>query len=211
MAFGPYHFDAMTKDSFMSFYEARFFDSRYMFIFRDPFQTVASCRKTFSYSLSSLSYLRSWLEFVILWADYIRVFPNTITLLLPDLDTTKLAELSRFLSLDLTAASLLLDPREQRHHSPEEDVDAVEAFGRHGATLTAIWQDVCATPTLPSALLQADQKRSGDQNGIVGEAANQPGVISVVSNPVGRAWIAATELLMNLGEVDCLNNSSTAC
>jgi hypothetical protein len=198
MAFGPAHFDVISPEQWMAFYEQRFLCSKYLFVFREPKQTILSCRRTFSYSASAISYLQSWVCFVALRAGVIRIFPNVIAQFLDELDETRLAGISTFLGVDLCPAAPLLNPSEQRYHSAH-DVEAAEIFDIYGDRLSEIWSNVCATAHLSPALLQADRKRTRDHNETARLGPEIPsGFISVVSTPVGRAWVAANEIMAEI-------------
>jgi hypothetical protein len=192
------HFDVISPEQWMAFYEQRFLCSKYLFVFREPKQTILSCRRTFSYSESAISYLQSRVCFVALRADVIRIFPNVIAQFLDQLDETRLAGISTFLGVDLCPAAPLLNPSEQRYHSAH-DVEAAEIFDIYGDRLSEIWSDVCATAHLSPALLQADRKRTRDHNETARLGPEIPsGFISVVSTPVGRAWVAANEIMAEI-------------
>lgn len=119
MAFTDYHTNSDHKDELMDFFETRFFESKYVFIFRDPVQTLLSSASLWSKDPRSV--ISSWASVVKLWADFIRIFPCTMTVLLAELDAAKIAEIGAFLGLDLSGSARLLDQREQRLHQPEEN------------------------------------------------------------------------------------------
>src|SRR5262249_24704671 len=100
MAYTNVHIRRCLSGEFMSFFESRFFESRYMSVFRDPVQTVLSSAVLWNKEPRSL--VSSWASVVKLWADFIRIFPYTTTILHAELNESKIDEIGQFLGLDLS-------------------------------------------------------------------------------------------------------------
>jgi hypothetical protein len=194
MAFTDHHVSKDKSIEFMPFFEARFFESRYMWIFRDPVQTILS--STLLWGKDPLALIRSWASMVKLWADFVRVFPFTMTILHADLNDLKAAELGDFLGLDLAASARLLDTREQRQHQPGEIAQGTIA-SKFAPILQMIYGEIKESIGLERVLLQADQKRGRLDSMAIPLASVKPD-IAVVSTPVGRAWNLADRLLKEL-------------
>jgi hypothetical protein len=181
----------------MSFFEARFYKAKYIFIFRDPVQTILSGAALLWFK-DPLGPIMAWASAVKLWANFIRVFPRTMTVLHSDLDEPKVIEIGNFLNLDLSEAARLLDRREQRVHKPE-DVEWGTFAGRIAPLLQMIYSEIKGAVAMERVLLQSDQKRLR-----TGDGGQSPRVacseIAVVSTPVGRAWNLADQLVNDLQE-----------
>ncbi len=202
MAFTEQHVGESSLAKFMPFFEARFFESRYVWIFRDPVQTVLS--STVLWNKDPLTLIRSWASMVKLWADFVRVFPFTLTLLHADLDESKIAEVGDFLGLDLSGSARLLDAREQRQHQPTDRERGILA-SKCAPILQMIYGEIKESIGLERVFLQADQKRGRLDCGAVPVVNSVRGEIGVVSTSVGRAWNLAERLLNDLhdkGEVE---------
>lgn len=191
MAFNAQHFDTVGPAAIMSFFEARFFASHFLFTMRSPVPTLLSIARLFNLkdNMSLRSEIIAWLRFVILWADWIRTFPNTLTVIADDLDAADICRVGAFAGLDLSAASVLLDDREKRLHGlPEHFAELAALAPRLDAIFGCVRQALEADPVL----FQADQKRNVYENDTLGDP---PGTIAVVPQPVGQAWVLARGLL----------------
>jgi hypothetical protein len=196
LAFTNVQLESMTSTDFMAFHETRFFSSKYIFIFRDPVQAVLSAASLWNGDPVALAL--GWAQFAKLWADFIRVFPFTMTVLLEDLGPTKVAEIGGFLEIDLSESARLLDAREQRRHEPDAS-RCGEFAGRIAPVLRMIFSEIKESVTMERVFLQADQKRVRvDQAGrLLGRSRPE---IAVVTTPVGRAWNLAHQLISELQE-----------
>jgi hypothetical protein len=194
MAFSEYHFQECNGEDLMSFFEARFFSSRYLVIFRDPIQTLLS--SAVLWDKEPFSLIAGWALMVQLWADFIRVFPHTMTLILEDLHVGRIPEIGGFLGLDLTQSAPLLDPREQRRHELG-DHSGGKMLEEFAPRLEAIFNDIREAAGMSRVLLQADQKRASQGRGPA-DTGRAPSQIAVVSTPVGRAWNLADQLINEL-------------
>jgi hypothetical protein len=196
MAFSDHHVIKESSLEFMPFFEARFFESRYIWIFRDPVQTVLS--SSVLWNKDPLALIRSWASMVKLWADFIRVFPITMTILHEDLGDSKIAELGAFLGLDLSESGRLIDAREQRQHQPGDTARGSIA-SRLAPILQMIYGEIRESIGSERVFLQADQKRGRLDYAAVPSAGGKAD-IAVVSTSVGRAWNLADRLLKELHE-----------
>ena len=194
MAFTDQNICTCNSHEFMPFFEARFFESRYMFIFRDPLQTVLS--SAMLWNKDPLPLIRSWASIVKLWADFIRVFPYTMTILHADLNESTIAQVGTFLGLDLGESGRLLDAREQRQHEPG-DIARGAFASKFAPVLQMIYGEIKESIGMERVFLQADQQR-----GRLDRGTALPGIaptdIAVVSTSVGRAWNLADQLLNHL-------------
>jgi hypothetical protein len=181
-------------NSVMSFFEARFFASRYIFIFRDPIQTILSSITL--WNSDPLSLVLSWACFVRFWADFVRIFPCTLTILHSQLEQAKVAEIGAFLGIDLTESDRLLDQREQRLHRLA-DAGAGESVSRLVPLLQMIYGEIKETLSSPRVLLQCDQK-CDRQGGLTAVPGARPTDIALETTPVGRAWNLADQLVASL-------------
>ena len=87
MALSALHFDLMPAARIQAFFEARFYNSKYLFLFRDPIATLLSWARLSNFDSDDRmrKEMIAWLRMVRLWADMVRVFPNTLTLIRDDL------------------------------------------------------------------------------------------------------------------------------
>ncbi len=196
MAFSDAHMGSLNVKEFTEFFEERFFRSKYVFIFRNPLQCVLSAIGLWNRVPAEA--VAGWCEFVKLWADFIRVFPSTMTVLLEQLDSGRVDEIGDFLSLDLREGARLLDSREQRRHKPE-DYQCGEFVNRVAPLLQMIFSEIEDSLAMDRVFLQADQKRVPLDKGrrLLADCRSE---IAVVTTPVGRAWNLAERLISELGE-----------
>jgi Sulfotransferase family len=186
LAFSDFHHQSLSLPDFMSFYEARFFRSKYVFIFRDPIQSVLS--STGLWKGDPVEVALAWAQSVKLWADFIRIFPLTMTVLL--------GEIGDFLGLDLSESARLVDSREQRRH--ELEASRRDDFaGRVAPVLRMIFGEIQESLTMERVLLQADQKRVrlDEPGSLLGYTRPE---IAFVTTPLGRAWNLAHRLISEL-------------
>lgn len=194
MAFIDHHVLFSDSNDFMSFFESRFFQSRYIFIFRDPVQTVLS--SAVLWNKDPLPLIRSWASFVKFWADFIRVFPFTMTILHDGLNELKINEVGEFVGLDLSESTRLLDAHKQRQHQPA-DIERGAVATKVAPLLQMIYSEIRESLEMERVFLQADQKR-GPLDGIPLVPGMRTADIAVASTPVGRAWNLADRLLNDL-------------
>ncbi len=196
MAFSDAHMGSLDVKEFMEFFEARFFRSKFIFIFRNPLQCVLSAIGLWNRVPAEA--VAGWCEFVKLWADFIRVFPSTMTVLLEQLDSARVAEVGDFLALDLSEGARLLDSREQRQHKPE-DYGCGDFVNRVAPLLQMIYSEIEDSLAMARVFLQADQKRVRLDQGprVLADCRSE---IAVVTTPVGRAWNLAQQLISELGD-----------
>ncbi|MDE1174847.1 MAG: sulfotransferase [Parvibaculaceae bacterium] len=194
MAFSDVHFDLCSEADFLSFFEARFYQARYLFTFRDPVQTLISTIKLLD--KDPIRAIHGWLSMVKLWADFIRIFPHTKTVILDNIGAQEIVEIGHFFNLDTSMSGALLDPREQRSHAPG-DLEKGHVLEPCRDRLQSIFEAIKATLTMNPVLFQADQKM-----GHVRLTDDQPNAkrfpIAVVETPVGKAWRLADELEKSL-------------
>jgi hypothetical protein len=195
MEFSSKHLHSLNSYALMSFFETRFYNSRYIFVFRDPVQTILSAA-ALSWVKEPFAPIIAWTSVVKVWADFIRVFPRTMTVLHSELDELKIAEIGSFLGLDLSESARLLDDRERRVHTPE-DYEIKGFAARIAPLLQMIYGEITAAVEMERVLLQSDQKRMRlDRSGTLLRSARPE--IAFVTTPVGRAWNLADQLISEL-------------
>jgi hypothetical protein len=157
MAFGPYHFDTVDPHRIRAFFEARFFDARYIFTIRDPISTMLSNARLagFTDNYEMKRYIVAWLKYVQLWADWVRIFPNTLTLMAEELDAQVVTKIENFTGLSLSGAEKLLDREEQRTYKERDKFTTLVDVADE---LTAIFHFVKQALKDDRVLWQADQK-----------------------------------------------------
>jgi hypothetical protein len=84
MAFSSFHLSHPGPAAIVRFFEARFFEARYVFLLRNPVDTLLSAANLFGIEDDArlVRECIAWLRYVQLWADWIRNFPHTLTLVL---------------------------------------------------------------------------------------------------------------------------------
>ena len=194
VAFSSNHLAGSGPEAISRFFEARFFGAKYVFLLRNPIDTLLSMAKLagIDNDVALMCECRAWLRYVQLWADWVRNFPHTLTLIADDFGPQTVADLASFTGLALNDAELLLDERNRRRHE----------IPAHFPTLGAVKGELIEIFDLAKEALgqnpvlwQAEQKRSADENDDKGDA---PGRIAVVPRPLGHAWARAEDLQKRL-------------
>lgn len=118
MAFSAQHFNFAKPYVIQSFFEARFFKSKYVFTMRDPLQTLLSTAKLFNISTDHqmIEETIAWLQFVQMWADWLRVFPNTLTFDADELNNDTICDLGAFIGAELSEAKAFIDEWSRTKH-----------------------------------------------------------------------------------------------
>jgi hypothetical protein len=155
------YFDLFSVDEITSFYEARFFDAKYLFTLRDPVQTVIS----FALLADNRSArfvngaLIGWLKFLKLWLNFIRLFPNTATVLFENMSTEAIEDAFAFLDTPLRDQHLLFT---EDHRSTYEigTEPGYATLRQYEPQLSEIYALATDTASMPRPLLQAEQKRT---------------------------------------------------
>lgn len=194
IAFSSYHFGETGEETIRSFFEARFFDAKYIFLIRNPVDTLLSLAKLAGITddTQMVRECDAWLRYMQFWADSIRIFPNTLTLLADEFETQTIQVLASFTGLCLDGAELLLNVNNKRKHElPIHFQTLVSLKGE----MFEIFDLAKAALSQESALWQAVQKRSAEENNSKGET---PGQIAIVSQPLGQVWIQAQQLRAKL-------------
>lgn len=181
-ALSDYVFSLAPPEEILSFFEARFFNSRYIFTIRQPLQTLASAVITFKRDSaeSMRALLTGWLEFVQLWANCVRVLPNTCTILFDKFDAAGIDRLSAFVGLDLSGAKTYTI-RPPRFY----DISALaggDVLMPYVDRLEAIFANVIAAAEGSPASLRRGASRTDDPERVGCE----------------RAWTLAEQLLVDL-------------
>lgn len=118
MAFTSYHLTQFGPDAFLRFFEARFFDSKFVLLIRNPIDCILSTAKLIKLNddASIRREIDAWLCYIQLWAHVLRNFPHTLTVFAEDLSAQSMDDLASFTGLDLAGAHALLDDEGKRHH-----------------------------------------------------------------------------------------------
>lgn len=118
MALSSYHFSQADPERIRSFFEARFFDARYIFLIRNPVDTLISIAKLFQIEDDSgiARECDAWLRYIQMWADWVRNFPRTLTMIADDFGPHTAHDLSVFTGLDVMESGLLVDHRLRTRH-----------------------------------------------------------------------------------------------
>jgi hypothetical protein len=190
MAFSALHFRILEAPRIQAFFEARFFDARYVFTIRDPIQTLLSTARLFRITDDRRlgGEIAAWLRFIQLWADWVRVFPRTTTLIADDLGPGSVAGLGDFLELDLEPATRLLNDEQQRRHENPERFDVLT---RLGDDLTKIFGLIRSSVEGDRTLWQAGQKRAVDE---IDTRYNPSALIRQAPQAIGLVWAIAGEV-----------------
>jgi hypothetical protein len=190
MAFSSYHLSEIGGENIQKFFESRFFNAKYVFLIRNPIDTLISLGKLSNLEADEQMNREcdAWLQYVQLWAEWIRNFPNTLTLLVDDFTQETVTQVADFSGLSLDSADSLLDKGNKRKHE----------IPVHFPTLAAISEEMMEIFNLTKAAVaeervfwQSEQKRSVEENDSKGDA---PKRIAVVPRPLGHAWARAQDL-----------------
>jgi hypothetical protein len=194
MAFSSAHFGHVSPANIRTFFEARFYPARYIFLIRSPVQTVLSLIKQAGISKNELvpREIDAWLQYIQFWADFVRSFPNTLTLISEKLNEHTVEEIGSFIGEPMQEAAVLLNAEERRHHPMQSNYPILEEFGPELAEIFAL---VEAALRSPRALWQAEQKRTLVANDTHGSMTAQS---SKVPQPIGQAWVLAQALRESL-------------
>ena len=197
IALSHYHLGESRPDIFRAFHEARFISSRYIFTLRNPIDVLLSSAKLMNLTTDQdmTRLMLAWLDFMQLWADSIRIFPRTMTLVAERLGEGMVADLEAFTGLDLGDASLLINPGNRRQHKLSKNFPTLVRFRSDLEELYAI---AIAAIDESSALWQAEQKRNSAANDTPG---NKNGTVAMTSRPLGRVWLRVQELRESLSQI----------
>lgn len=190
IALSDFHLSRVSPDEFRQFHEARFLSSGYIFLLRNPTDALLSTAKLLRVvdDEGMIRLCAAWLDYMQLWADFIRVFPRSITLICERFGETTVDELEAFTGLDLGDAKLLLNPANQRTHKLTGKFPSLR---RLKTQLDEIYADAIVAADENRALWQAEQKRTAAANEANGTAL---GSIALASRPLGRVWLRAHDL-----------------
>ena len=194
MAFSAQHFNFVPPCKIQSFFEARFFKSKYVFTIRDPIQTLLSAAKLFGISTDCgvIAEIIAWLRFVQLWADWVRIFGSTITFDADELDHDTIYRLQKFIGTDLSGAEFFIDKRRRTNHL---NVNAFPILNQVKDELTMVFDLVkAAMKNSPSQWQLNGEVRGGLPNG----RASAAGPVELSKTPIFRAWAMCEKLIRNL-------------
>jgi hypothetical protein len=190
IAFSAYHFSLVQPSDVRSFYEARFFDARYIFLIRNPIDTLLSAARLFGITDDSemRKHCLAWLAYVQLWADWIRVFPRNMTVVADEFDEAAVDRLALFTGLDLKGAKSLIEPEKKYYH---DSLGAFPSLQRIKVELMMIFEHAIAAVHGDPVLWQAEQKRDAVSGGPMEESAP---ITANIPRTLGIAWSQAEAL-----------------
>lgn len=196
IALSDYHFDEMNPDAFRVFYEARFLESRYIFMLRNPVDVLLSSAKLLSVVDDSgmTKLCAAWLDFMLLWADFVRIFPHTMTIVCEDFGEATVSELETFTGLELGNARLLISVANKR---PHKLTSKFPILVRLKPQLEEIYAEAMAAIGENRALWQAEQKRDAVSNETDGTSL---GSVAITPRPLGELWLRARDLRQTFGK-----------
>jgi len=185
MAFSAQHFEIRSPEEILAFFEARFFKARYIFTIRHPVQAILSMAKLFRIeTVEALNReIVGWLQMVQLWADFVRTFPNTLTLIGDDLSAETVRDLEQFTGVHLPGGEKLLDPRGRHHHDVPEHLGQISQYV---PMLEEVYGQVCSAANTDAVTWQAEQKRGLRSGGATSQSS-----LDDLAHPIGRAWVLA--------------------
>jgi hypothetical protein len=188
------HFQQFSPEFIQAFFEARFYLSKYIFLLRDPRQTLLSVRKLFNYANDEdiMPQVIGWLTYIKLWCDWIRVFPHTLTLTTDHIEDGFVDAISDFTGLKLETAKKLIDDRSRRKHTMSAKEKSLSAVGNE---LVEIYQMAQRALHQDRSDWQSEQKRGLSLNDTV---ANLQAPTSVQPHALGQTWAMADDLLRRL-------------
>lgn len=124
-------------DAFASFFEARFYNARYIFLLRNPLDTILSAVKLLNREgeRALLRECDAWLQFVMLWARLMPMFPNMLTLIADEIGPGTAARLEAFTTLTLPGAEILFQETQRQSHRLPKTCPGVAAIADDLAAL----------------------------------------------------------------------------
>jgi hypothetical protein len=194
IALSDYHLSVAPPPTFLAFFETRFLTSRYIFTLRNPVDVLLSSARLLKIGddAGMVRLCVAWLDFMQMWADFIRVFPRTMTLLADQFGEHSVREMEEFTGLHLGDAHLLLDPRNKRKHKLSGRFPTLVRIRNE---LESIYASAVAAVGENKALWQAEQKRNPEAALVEGAKVESP---SRVERPLGRVWRSVQSLRSEL-------------
>lgn len=121
LALSSYFFDLMSPEDIRAFYEARFFEAKYIFLLRNPLDTLRSMAKHTGLTTDRLvaNECIAWLSYIETWVSWIRVFPKTLTLVADSLGGEVVDQLAAFTGLNLEEGRARIDSTHQTKHAAD--------------------------------------------------------------------------------------------
>jgi hypothetical protein len=198
MAFSDQHFSLAAPSTIRSFFESRFFRSKYIFTIRDPVQTLLSTAKLFNIS-TERAIIRetiAWLRFVQMWADWVRVFPSTLTFDADKLNHNVIDDLQTFVETDLSGAKLFIDERSRTNHL---NAIAFPILDQIKDDLGLVFDLVkAAMEERPSQWQLNGEHRPGPSSDTSDASSSQYRPAQVSKAPIYSAWAMCERMIRNL-------------
>lgn len=190
VALTHHHLNAVPPQQMQSFFESRFLIARYIFMMRNPVDTLLSTAKLIGVETDEQMALQcvAWLNYMQLWCDSIRVFPRTMTLVAERFGPETVRQIESFTGLELGDAHVLINPANKRRHRLTSKFPTLELFR---SDLDAIYADAVLAVDESSALWQAEQKRTPEANDTKGTSI---GMVAIASRPLGRVWLKVQQV-----------------
>lgn len=190
IAVSHFHMSETTPEQFRTFHEARFISARYIFALRNPVDVMISSAKLMKITTDAdmTRLIIGWLDFMETWADSLRIFPHTMTVLSERFDEKTVEALGQFTDLNLSGAERLINSANRRKHQLPKTFPTL-------ALVKPLLEDIYAEATAATdesrAHWQAEQKRDSFANDTSG---SRPGTVAMTSRPLGRVWLKVREL-----------------
>ena len=156
IALSHYHLGECPPTDLMSFFEARFFDAKYIFTVRSPIQTILSACKLFSIAdqRGMEGLISGWLDFIRFWSHCIQIFPSTITLIFRPFCEEDILRLGEFLGIDLSPSLVLIDRNAVTLHKGDDNAKR-ELIDKYGVRLNQIFEKISLSLELDPVVREA--------------------------------------------------------
>lgn len=157
LAFNAEHFDIVDPETILRFFEARFYEAKFILLIRDPVQTICSLAMLLKFR-DEESYARhcmGWLKFCCLWIDWLKLFPSAMPVLAEDLMAEgALSRIGDFVGTDLSGAAGLL--RDTSRHLHDENWPL--SLRRHIPELRKVYASIGKAMHEPQGVWQIEDR-----------------------------------------------------
>ena len=196
MALSALHFDMMPAARIQAFFEARFYNSKYVFLFRDPIATLLSWARLSNFDSDERmrKEMVAWLRMVRLWADMVRVFPNTLTLIRDDLGDDAVERLGSFVGHPLEKG--IYRPNWMERPSIPTNFPSLKA---HSEELMEIFSMVRNISRASQPLWKCDRFAAIENDPGI-EAGARVAISRYRNGPIGEPYLRAEQLIKQLTE-----------
>lgn len=194
IALSDYHLSEAPPDTFLAFFEARFLTSQFVFMLRNPVDVLLSSAKLFRVAddTGMVRLCVAWLDYMEIWANFIRVFPRTMTIIVERFGEATVSDLANFTGLDLEQASLLINHANKRQHRLTRKFPTLLRLKGH---LEALYEHAIAAADDNKVLWQAEQKLGSDS---METGEDDFDSFAKHQRPLGQVWLAVEKLRREL-------------